>query len=108
MIARLQWPTERLATHRRDELRRLVRTAKELSPWHRERLGSIDPDRLNEESLVELPVMTKADLMEHFDQIVTDDRIRLDVAEAHLESVRLGPGGMGSNPYLFDRYTVTV
>ncbi|HZQ80076.1 MAG TPA: hypothetical protein VFE55_22320 [Acidimicrobiia bacterium] len=37
--------------------------------------------------------------MEHWDEIVTDDRLRLDDAEAHLED-------LSSDAYLFDRYHV--
>jgi phenylacetate-coenzyme A ligase PaaK-like adenylate-forming protein len=57
----------------------------------------MDPQLLDTKTLAELPAMTKDDLMEHFDDIVTDDRLRLDVVEAHLESLT-------SDAYLFDRY----
>ncbi|MGH8972700.1 MAG: phenylacetate--CoA ligase family protein [Acidimicrobiia bacterium] len=97
MLERIEWPAERLAAHRRTELQRLVRVARELSPWHRKRLSDVDPDEVDEATLAELPVMTKDDLMAHFDEIVTDDRLRLDVVEAHLESLT-------TDAYLFDRY----
>lgn len=32
LIARLSWPADRLAAHRRDELRRMVRLVRERSP----------------------------------------------------------------------------
>jgi phenylacetate-coenzyme A ligase PaaK-like adenylate-forming protein len=98
LLGRLDWSAERLAEHRRTELRRLVRTARAASPWHRARLRDVDPDRLDEHALAELPVMTKGDLMANFDEIVTDDRLRLDRVEAHLESLD------GSDAYLLDRY----
>ena len=41
--------------------------------------------------------MTKDDLMANFDEIVTDDRLRLDVVEDHLDSLT-------GDAYLFDRY----
>jgi len=44
--------------------------------------------------------MTKDDLMDHFDEIVTDRRFRLDVIDHHLDGLTAGGGG-----YLFDRYT---
>ncbi len=97
MLERIGWPAERLAAHRRTELQRLVRVARELSPWHRKRLSDINPDEVDEATLAELPVMTKDDLMAHFDEIVTDDRLRLDVVEAHLEALT-------TDAYLFDRY----
>ncbi|MDQ3944497.1 MAG: hypothetical protein M3357_04970 [Actinomycetota bacterium] len=96
---RLGWPAERLAAHRRTQLQRLVRAAQQSSPWHRRRLGGIDPDRLDETSLADLPVMTKDDLMGNFDEVVTDERLRLDLLDAHLET-------LADDAYLFDRYHV--
>jgi phenylacetate-CoA ligase len=75
--------------------------ARDLSPWHRKRLAGVDLDLLDETTLPELPVMTKDDVMEHWNEIVTDDRLRLDVAEAHLEHLT-------SDAYLFDRYHVVA
>ncbi len=87
LIGRLDWPVARLAAHRDAELRRLVRTAQTASPWHRKRLEHVDLNALNEATLAALPVMTKDDLMANFDEIVTDDRLRLDVVEDHLEAL---------------------
>jgi phenylacetate-CoA ligase len=99
LLARIDWPADRIAEHRRAELRRLVKTARDLSPWHRKRLSAIDLDLLDDTTLAELPTMTKDDVMEHWDEIVTDDRLRLDDAEAHLE-------GLDADAYLLDRYHV--
>jgi len=98
LIGRLDWPAARLAAHRGTELRRLVRTAQTASPWHRKRLEHLDLNSLGEASLAALPTMTKDDLMANFDEIVTDDRLRLDVVEGHLERLT------GADAYLFDRY----
>lgn len=97
-VERLTWTAERLAAHRRAELTALVRFAVAHSPWHAKRLGHLDLDRLDPDTLGDVPVMTKADLMEHFDEIVTDDRLTLDLVEAHLESLTAGPA------YLLERY----
>ena len=100
MVDRLDWPADRLARHRTAELRALLRVAVDRSPWHRRRLAGIDIDRTRrDDRSVELPVMTKDDLMEHFDEIVTDDRLTLEVVEAHLE-------GLTGDAYLLDRYHV--
>ncbi len=48
--------------------------------------------------MAELPVLTKAELMEHFDDIVTDSRLSLAGLEAHLDTVETGT-------YLLGRYT---
>ena len=45
LIERLDWPADRLAPHRAQRLRELVRDAIEHSPWHRERLAGVDLDR---------------------------------------------------------------
>lgn len=97
MLDRLTWSAERLAEHRTAELRRLLRVARDASPWHRERLAGIDLDGIDEAGIVVLPVMTKDDLMTHFDDIVTDDRLRLGAVEDHLAALT-------SDAYLFDRY----
>jgi len=98
LIGRIDWPADRLAAHRQHSLRQLVRTAQAASPWHRKRLAGVDPDTLDEQGLRELPTMTKDDLVANFDEILTDDRLRLDVVEAHLD-------GLGQrDAYLLDRY----
>jgi phenylacetate-coenzyme A ligase PaaK-like adenylate-forming protein len=101
MLARIEWPVERIAEHRQAELRHLVKVARDLSPWHRKRLNGVDLDTLDEAALAELPSMTKHDVMEHWDEIATDDRLRLDVAEDHLDRLT-------SDAYLLDRYHVVT
>jgi phenylacetate-coenzyme A ligase PaaK-like adenylate-forming protein len=96
-VQRLRWPAERLAAERRDRLRDLLRVAKGASPWHRDRLAGIDPDGFEEADLADLPPMTKDDLMANWDRVVTDRRLRLDVAEDHL-------AGLRSDAYLFDEF----
>src|SRR4029077_1915738 len=81
---RLTWPLERLHRLRDERLRALLRTARERSPWHRRRLSGIDLDAVTGSDLGAVPTMTKADVMEHWDEIVTDRRLTLERAEAHL------------------------
>jgi phenylacetate-CoA ligase len=100
---RLTWPLERLHGLRDERLRALLRTAKAHSPWHRRRLSGIDPDHATSTDLAALPTMTKADVMEHWDEIVTDRRLTLELAEAHLERVASdGPA------YLLGEYQVVT
>ena len=40
MVAPIDWSSDRLAEHRRTELQRLIRTARDLSPWHRKHTES--------------------------------------------------------------------
>jgi phenylacetate-CoA ligase len=98
LIERLDWPADRLAAHRVQRLRELVRHAIDHSAWHRERLAGVDLERLDEAGLRELPTMTKTDLMENFDRIVTDERLSLGLINDHLETVTTGS-------YLLDGYT---
>lgn len=100
LAERLEWSAAALAAHRRYRLRALVRFAIQHSPWHRARLHDVNLDTLTEESLPALPVMRKADLMQHFDEVVTDPRLTLETVNDHLDDVEAGHDG-----YLFDRYT---
>jgi phenylacetate-CoA ligase len=98
LIEQLSWPVGRLAEHRTLRLRELVRIATERSPWYRKRLSGVDIDRLDETVLAELPVLTKAELMEHFDDIVTDSRLTLAGLDRHLSTAETGS-------YLLGQYT---
>ncbi|MDQ1422776.1 MAG: hypothetical protein QOD72_274 [Acidimicrobiaceae bacterium] len=100
---RLTWPLERLHGLRDERLRALLRTAKAHSSWHRRRLAGIDADTATGADVATLPTMTKADVMEHWDEIVTDPRLTLELAENHLERVASeGPA------YLLDVYQVVT
>jgi phenylacetate-coenzyme A ligase PaaK-like adenylate-forming protein len=101
LIERLDWPADRLAAHRVQRLRELLRGAIDQSEWHRERLAGVDPERLDEADLRALAPMTKADLMENFDRIVTDERLSLAMVNDHLQTVINGS-------YLFDQYTAVT
>ena len=86
-VERLTWPAERLFEERTRLLRDLLRVAKEKSPWHRARLAEVDPAAMDEGELPRLPAMTKDDLMDHWDEIVTVDGVTLDRVEVHLERI---------------------
>jgi phenylacetate-CoA ligase len=86
-LERLAWPAERLREERAIRLRTLLATAKDRSSWHRERLGDIDLTTVDEDVLPALPVMTKEDLMGHFDAIVTDPRVTLEQVNGHIQAL---------------------
>ena len=96
-LARLGWPVERVHAERQARLRTLVATAQARSPWHRRRLAHLDPETVTEAHLADVPPMTKTDLLEHFDEIVTDPRLRRELVESHLATAE------GEN-YLLGRY----
>ena len=87
LIARTSWQREQIRRHQRERLRVLLGHAATHSRFHAERLHGIDPDHVSPDDLSALPVMTKADLMAHFDDVVTDDRVTLERAEAALAAV---------------------
>ncbi len=100
---KLTWPLQRLHELRDERLRAMVRHAKENSPWHRERLAGVDPEGLTGDDLRHLPTMNKADVMANWDHIVTDPRLNLKVAQAHLDKVtENGP------EYLFDEFHIVT
>jgi phenylacetate-coenzyme A ligase PaaK-like adenylate-forming protein len=96
-LERILWPAERLRAERQRRLRQLLAAARQRSTWHRERLSQCEPDRITENDLNEIPVMTKDDLMVNFDSIVTDPALSLDLIESHLSELT-------TDAYLLDRY----
>ena len=61
----------------------------------------IDLDSVTVEDIETLPVMTKSDLMDNFDDIVTDRRLNRDVCANHLEH-------LVDDAYLFDEFHVVA
>lgn len=98
-LARLDWSAAQLKAERETRLRDLVRFAKERSLWHRQRLAHIDSDTFTVEVLNDIPPMSNDDLMEHFNEVVTDPALTLEVFETHL-------AGLTTDAYLLDRYHV--
>lgn len=78
---RERWTRQELEAHRAQGLRRLREHAYRRSPFY-QRFHKGVADR----PLAELPVLTKALLMEHFDELVTDPAVRLSELRAHVAS----------------------
>jgi putative adenylate-forming enzyme len=83
LTARERWPRERLAALQLERIDALVRDAIARSPFYRERLGP-HVGRASVE-LAALPVLDKATMMERFDELVTDPRLRREALLEHLE-----------------------
>lgn len=98
-VARIDWPPERVRAEQLRALQELFWVAVERSPWHRVRLAGIDAERLSRGEVASLPTMTKDDLMENFDGIVSDRRVTRTLCEAQLER---------ASPYLFDELSVVA
>jgi phenylacetate-coenzyme A ligase PaaK-like adenylate-forming protein len=76
LAERARWARERLDAYTRDSMAATVAHARAHSPF---RAARITDDAI--------PTMTKDDLMANWDRIVTDRRITLARAEAHLEAL---------------------
>ena len=77
------WTRAQLQAHQERELRRLRASAYARSPFYKRFHKGLEDRPLDE-----LPVLTKATLMEHFDKLVTDSAIHLADVEAHLATIR--------------------
>jgi phenylacetate-CoA ligase len=81
------WSKDRLLEHQRWRLDATLRHAAETSSYYRGVLGRAVDDGA---PLEELPILTKSTLMEQWDRMVTDPRLRLRDVEAHLAGERAG------------------
>lgn len=93
---REQWTREALEAHQRRALRKLRDQAYTRSTFYR-----MFHRGLTDAPLEDLPVLTKSLLMEHFDNLVTDPRIRLSDVQAHAAALR-------GNERFLDRYRVNA
>jgi phenylacetate-CoA ligase len=101
LTERLSWSRDQIEQHQTEELRVLVTLARARSPWHRDRLADVDVEALTRDDLDQLPVMTKRDLMANWDEIVTDPRLNLALAERHVQSIE-------TDAYLLDEFHVVA
>ena len=80
-----RWSRTRLLAFQHDALERLLRHARTSSSYYREALRATA-----EVPLAELPILTKATLMEQWDRICTSDALRLADVEERLAEMELG------------------
>ena len=95
LVTHDRWSRAQVLSFQRERLRELITHAAQKSPYYRETLGPLlgrGPVRLEQ-----LPTLPKETLVDEFDRIVTDPRIRLDDLEEHVQ---------GANPgdLFLDRY----
>jgi len=96
LLARSSWTREQLLRHQARGLNALREYAYAHSPFYQRFHRGYLQATLNE-----LPVLSKATMMEHFEEFVTDQAIRLGEVEAHLENLK------GTERYL-GRYYVNA
>jgi phenylacetate-CoA ligase len=80
LVARTTWSRERLLGYQRERLAALLRYAAANSRYYRRVLGPDPTDTPYDQ----LPTLSKATLMDQFDDIVTDPRFRHAAVRAHL------------------------
>ena len=95
--ARVDWSVGQLQDERLRALRELLSVAVQRSPWHRKRLADVDIDHFSDGDLGRLPVMTKSDLMDNFDDILTDRRLSRTLCEHHLDGLAGGAYLLGEH-----------
>jgi len=90
-VDRLTWSADRLRDWQRERLRAALAAAKRGSPFHARRLAGVDPSRFELADLPGLPVMTKAEMMAEFDDVITDRRLTREAAERALAATGTVP-----------------
>jgi phenylacetate-coenzyme A ligase PaaK-like adenylate-forming protein len=93
-----QWPPARVERLQRRRLHQLVRFAAKRSPLYREKYRGID---LNHFALSQLPTTNKAEVASHFEESLTDRRIRRADVERFIDN----PDNLGR--WFLDRYAVS-
>ncbi|HYZ66201.1 MAG TPA: phenylacetate--CoA ligase family protein [Mycobacterium sp.] len=79
--ARLDWSRDQIERYREHRLRALLSYARQRSPFHARRLRALDLASASVADLTSVPMMTKADAQDNWDDIVTDRRLTRERAE---------------------------
>ena len=85
---RRRWTREELDRFQQKQLQALVRHAKENSPFFRDLYKDITVD--DDLAVSDLPPTDKVMVMENFDRIVTDDRLKLKDLQQFIPKVQFG------------------
>jgi phenylacetate-coenzyme A ligase PaaK-like adenylate-forming protein len=79
--ARLDWAPEQIERYREHQLRALLSYARLRSPFHARRLRALDFSSASVADLASVPMMTKTEAQDCWDEIVTDRRLNRERAE---------------------------
>jgi phenylacetate-CoA ligase len=90
-VDRLNWDRAHILAEQRDRCRALLAVARERSPFHARRLGRLNLDHFELDDLAHVPVMTKAEMMDAFDHVVTDRRLTRAVVEHAIAATTTEP-----------------
>lgn len=100
-VRRLRWDAGRLAAERERRLRELLRWAADHSPFWRDRLAGHDLADFTEADLPTLPILTRTEMMQEFDRLVTVPGLTLDRVKDHVDH-------LDADRYLDDEYHAIV
>ena len=92
-----RWTRDDVVRHQRRRLARLLRHAVSRSDFYRDLYRDVRVDEKT--ALTDLPIIDKRRVMENFDRLVTDRRLKLADLEAHLRQ-------MAEDAYYLDQYRV--
>ena len=90
-IGRLGWSPGQLAGLQRARLRALLAHAIDRSPFHAARLAGIDAARFELTDVAQLPIMTKTQMMNGFNEVVTDRRLTRELVDQHIAASSAEP-----------------
>lgn len=79
--ARLDWSRDQIERYRDHRLRALLSYARQRSPFYARRLRALDLSSASVADLASLPMLTKAEAQDNWDDIVTDRRLTRERAE---------------------------
>src|SRR6516225_5085897 len=100
-VRRLRWDVGRLAAERERRLRELLLYAADRSPFWKERLAGHDLANFTEADLPSLPILTKAEMMQEFDRLVTVPGLTRARVQQHLDQ-------LSGDGYLDDEYRAII
>ncbi|HEY3087709.1 MAG TPA: hypothetical protein VGJ59_06575 [Jatrophihabitantaceae bacterium] len=100
-VRRLRWDAERLAAERERRLRELLRWAADRSPFWQARLAGHDLAAFTEADLPSLPILTRAEMMAEFDDLITAPGLTLARVKEHVAQ-------LDGDRYLDDEYHAIV
>jgi phenylacetate-CoA ligase len=100
-VRRLRWDAGRLAAERERRLRELLVWAADRSPFWRERLAGHDLASFTESDLPSLPVLSRAEMMDEFDRVLTVPGLTRARVQQHLDQ-------SNGDRYLDDEYRAIV
>jgi phenylacetate-CoA ligase len=79
------WDEAKIKAKQQERLRALLAHAVERSPYYKRRFAGIDITRC---ALTDLPTLTKAEMMENYDELVTDPRLKKSDLGAFVDDIR--------------------